>query len=315
MNRMDSKTLKITTGSMIVAIFAILLLLNRQTAGFFEELFVYLLPIPMVAYSAKYGGKSGVPVFIAMALFSFLFGTLLTVFYAITAAFLGLIFGTCIYHDVDSAKTLVIVMVLSAVFNVLSTVALAGVFGYDLAAEIREMQTQMNLLADKTGAVIPETMLNLDFMKRMFIMSMVFFGMVQGFLVYEISLLVLKRLRFPVQPPRSVFLYYPPKWTGVFALLLFLAYDFTFLDQGMDENLKTLIQVAGICGYMYLEVFGILTLILAIRCGVTRNPVIIFILCFLATFILPQALMILGVMYISGSLHQKLLEAQARKKA
>ena len=44
MNRMDSKTLKITTGAMIVAIFAILLLLNRQTAGFFEELFVYLLP-------------------------------------------------------------------------------------------------------------------------------------------------------------------------------------------------------------------------------------------------------------------------------
>ena len=59
MNRMDSKTLKITTGAMIVAIFAILLLLNRQTAGFFEELFVYLLPIPMVAYSAKSGGKSG----------------------------------------------------------------------------------------------------------------------------------------------------------------------------------------------------------------------------------------------------------------
>ena len=29
MNRMDSKTLKITTGAMIVAIFAILLLLNR----------------------------------------------------------------------------------------------------------------------------------------------------------------------------------------------------------------------------------------------------------------------------------------------
>ena len=57
MNRMDSKTLKITTGAMIVAIFAILLLLNRQTAGFFEELFVYLLPIPMVAYSAKYGGN------------------------------------------------------------------------------------------------------------------------------------------------------------------------------------------------------------------------------------------------------------------
>ncbi len=308
MNRMDNKTLKITTGAMIVAIFAVLLLLNRQTAGFFEELFVYLLPVPMVAYSAKYGGKSGIPVFVAMALFSFLFGTLLTVFYAITGALLGLIFGTCLYHKVDSAKTLVIVMLLSAVFNVLSTVALAGMFGYDVAAEIGEMQKQMGLLAEKSGAALPETMLSFDFMKRMFIMSMVFFGMVQGFLIYEISLLILKRLRFPVQPPQSVFLYFPPKWSGVFALLLFFAYDITFLNTGMDESVKTLLQVAGICGYMSLEVFGVLALILAIRSWVTRNPLVTGLLCFIALIILPQALMFLGVMYVSFSLHRQLLE-------
>ena len=313
MNRMDSKTLKITTGAMIVAIFAILLLLNRQTAGFFEELFVYLLPIPMVAYSAKYGGKSGIPVFVAMALFSFLFGTLLTVFYAISGALLGLIFGTCIYHKIDSAKTLVIVMLLSAVFNVLSTVALAGVFGYDLTAEIREMQNQMSLISEKAGTAVPEMMLSLDFMKRMFIMSMVFFGMVQGFLIYEISLLILRRLRFPVQPPRSVFLYYPPKWSGTLTLFLFFVYDFTFLNPAMDENLRNVFQIVGICGYMYLVVFGMLALILAIRIWVTRNPILTGLLSMLALFILPQALMLLGVMYISFSLHRQLLEALERK--
>ena len=297
MNRMDSKTLKITTGAMIVAIFAILLLLNRQTAGFFEELFVYLLPIPMVAYSAKYGGKSGIPVFVAMALFSFLFGTLLTVFYAISGALLGLIFGTCIYHKIDSAKTLVIVMLLSAVFNVLSTVALAGVFGYDLTAEIREMQNQMSLISEKAGTAVPEMMLSLDFMKRMFIMSMVFFGMVQGFLIYEISLLILRRLRFPV----------------TLTLFLFFVYDFTFLNPAMDENLRNVFQIVGICGYMYLVVFGMLALILAIRIWVTRNPLLIGLLGMLALFILPQALMLLGVMYISFSLHRQLLEALERK--
>lgn len=47
MNR-NNETLKITTGAMIIAIFAMLLLLNRQTGAFFEEMFIYILPIPMV---------------------------------------------------------------------------------------------------------------------------------------------------------------------------------------------------------------------------------------------------------------------------
>ena len=44
MDNKNSYALKITTGAMILAIFAILLLINRQTGAFFEEFFIYLLP-------------------------------------------------------------------------------------------------------------------------------------------------------------------------------------------------------------------------------------------------------------------------------
>ena len=74
MDNKNSYALKIITGAMILAIFAILLLINRQTGAFFEEFFIYLLPIPMVAYASRYGLKSSLPVFVGMLAFSFFFG-------------------------------------------------------------------------------------------------------------------------------------------------------------------------------------------------------------------------------------------------
>ena len=40
------KTQEITFGAMIAAIFGMLLLLNRQTGGMLEEVFLFAFPIP-----------------------------------------------------------------------------------------------------------------------------------------------------------------------------------------------------------------------------------------------------------------------------
>ncbi|MBR3068648.1 MAG: hypothetical protein IKG62_01190, partial [Lachnospiraceae bacterium] len=66
MNKMNGNTIKITTGAMILAIFAVMLLLNRQTGSLFEGFFIYLLPIPMVLYAALYGFAAGLSVFVGM---------------------------------------------------------------------------------------------------------------------------------------------------------------------------------------------------------------------------------------------------------
>ena len=83
---MNKKSLKITTGAMVTAIFGVMLLLNRQTGGLFGDIFVFLYPIPMVAYGAQYGIKSALPVLAAMSLLSFLFGNVWGIFYAVTQA-------------------------------------------------------------------------------------------------------------------------------------------------------------------------------------------------------------------------------------
>ena len=48
---MNIKTRKLTFGAMVAAIFGVLLLLNRQSGGLFSDLFLFILPIPMTAYS------------------------------------------------------------------------------------------------------------------------------------------------------------------------------------------------------------------------------------------------------------------------
>ena len=85
MDKMNNNTLRITTGAMILAIFAVLLLLNRQTGGVFEGFFIYILPVPMVIYSAKFDWKSGLMVFAGMCAFSLFFGTLTSIFYAVSS--------------------------------------------------------------------------------------------------------------------------------------------------------------------------------------------------------------------------------------
>ena len=226
---MNTKTQELTYGAMIVAIFGVLLLVNRQTGGFFEGFFMFVFPIPMVAFSARYGWKDSLPVFVCTVLIAFLFGTFTAIFYAITAALLGLAFGACLHHHVDTTRTMILVMALSVISNILSTFVLASLFGINMQEDIQLMQTSMQEAIEKFGGnLTPQQMqafdliLRPDFLLRMFIISMIFMGIMQGFIVCQLSLLILRRLRYPIKKPAPITAWYPPRWTGVVAIMLYL---------------------------------------------------------------------------------------------
>lgn len=325
---MNQKTLKLTTGAMCTAIFGLLLLLNRQTGQLLEEMFLFLFPIPMVAFSALYGLKSSLPVLAAMSLFTVFFGTFTTIFYALTQAVIGLIFGECLHRKLDMTKTLFAVMALSAVSCLLNSVVLAGLFGADLSTQIAELQTVMNESIERAMALFPEGSLNTesieqmrnlmstDYLRRIFIVSMAFSGLVQGFLVYEISLLVLKRLRFPVSRPRSVFLYDPPKWSGFAALILFYLYQLVTIRPMENELFQSLVQTAGLCGYLYLLCFGWIGLLLFLKVrlpGVAGGLRVLIVL--LLMFLMPLLVLLMGALYLVTSLHQRLADELFSRQA
>lgn len=305
---MNKKTLQITTGAAVIAIFTVMLLLNRQTGSLFEEFFMFLFPIPMVAYSVQYGWKSSLPVLFGMVFFSFLFGTVYTVFYAASEGIIGLVFGSCLHSKVDTTKTLFAVMLLSVIANVFDMVVLAGLFGMSLKEQVVEMQGMMNEMLAQTGIVMPEGIFTENYLMQIMVVSMVIMGILQGIVIYALSLAVLRRLRFQVQKPKSVYLYFPPAWTGFFAFLLFWLYLISFGRPFGNETVQNILQAAGICGGFYLIVFGLIAVMLFVKIHIPGAKFLGIILCVIGYFMFSQFFVFFGFFYLVTGWHRSAVE-------
>lgn len=310
---MNENTQKLTFGALLVAIFGVLLLLNRQTGGMLEETFIFLFPIPMVAFSARYGWKDSLPVFVCTVLISIVCGIFTSAFYAITQSFIGAVYGSCLHAKRDSNKTMLLVMGLSAVSNLLSSIVLASLFGINLQEDMKMMQDMMRQAIEKAGVKMTaqqmqsiELLLQTDTLLRIFIVSMIFMGVVQGFIVCQLSLLILRRLRFQIQKPAPITSYYPPRWTGIIALLVFILYGSTMAMpelSGRQEIIRVIGQIATLCAYMYLLCFGFIAILLLLRAYGPGSRILHILIALMGFFVLPQIFMILGCVYISTGFH------------
>lgn len=310
---MNENTQKLTFGALLVAVFGVLLLLNRQTGGMLEETFIFLFPIPMVAFSARYGWKDSLPVFVSTMLISIFCGIFTSAFYAVAQSFIGMVYGSCLHAKRDSTRTMLLVMGLSVISNLLSGIFLAALFGINLQDDIAAMQEGMEQVIERMStsmspeqAIAIRSMLQPGTLMRMLIVSLVFTGIMEGFIVCQLSLLILRRLRFPIQKPAPLASYYPPRWTGVIALLLFLFYGSTFtMPQmtGREEIIRAVGQIASLCAYLYLLCFGYIALLFLLRAYGPSSRLINMLLAILIFCILPQGMMLLGFFYISTGFH------------
>ena len=308
---MDKKTQQITTGAAVTAIFCLMLFMNRQTGGFFEEFLLFFFPLPMVAYAVQYGWKSSFPVLAAMARLSILFGNLLTIFYAVTEAVIGLVLGGCLYKKVEPMKTILAVMLLSAAANVTNTILLADLFGVGVGEQIAQMQEMMSEVFEKANVPILEEMLTAEYLLQMMVISMVLLGLIQGFVTYQLTIIVLRKLRFQIPKAKSIFTIYPPRWIGFFAVLFFLNYGAALTGAIPNPLLANTLQVLGICGNLYLTIFGFLAVVLYVRVRFPKLRKLSALFCVLLYFTLPMGILILGFFYTSTGFHQSLMELPA----
>lgn len=317
---MNEKTQKLTFGALLVAVFGVLLVLNRQTGAMLEESFVYLFPIPMVAFSARYGWKDSLPVFFCTVLISVFCGIFSSAFYAVTQSFIGMVYGSCLHAKRDMNRTMLLVMALSGICSLLSSVVLASLFGINLQEDVVYLREAMMEAVSKAGGmgagISPEQMkamellLTPESLMRLFIISMLFMGIVQGFIVCQLSVLILRRLRFPIRKPAPVTSYYPPAWTGILSLVMFLGYGrAAMMPQmtGREELIRVAVQCAGLCGCMYLMFFGVVALALLLRAFGPGSRILTVILAIVLFLMLPQIVMFLGAAYISFGLHDWVL--------
>lgn len=311
---MNTKTQELTYGAMIVAIFGVLLLINRQTGGFLEGIFMFIFPIPMVAFSAKYGWKDSLPVFVCTVLLSFLFGTFTAIFYAIAESFIGMVYGSCIKAERDMNRTLVLVVALSAVAELLCSVALASLFGIDINQDIMAMQEGMNQAFEQAGIDTATGILSYDYLRRMYVISMGFMGAMQGLIVYYLSLVILRKLRYPIKKPQPLTQYYPSKISGFIAAFLVFVYIYSFAKPFANPTVQDIAQSAGICGVIYLIFFGYIALLMVCRVYLRLPRAVGFILSLLITFTISYIPIVAGYIYISGNLHYAIDDRLANER-
>ena len=152
------------------------------------------------------------------------------------------------------------------------------------------------------------------FLKRMLVISMIFFGALQGFIVYQLSLIILKRLRFPVESPKPLVQYFPPKWVGYVALFFFAGYYYTTLKPLDNEFLQNFFQTLGTFALLFLFLFGTVAAYQAIRAWLVQNKIIAMLLTFFAVTSFTIVVIILGYLYISAGFHDLLLEKMAQNE-
>lgn len=238
---MNEKTKKITTGAMFTAIFCVLMLINRQTGEIFAEMIYFLLPIPMVGYASKYGFKAGLVAMFAMTFLSAFISTPTAIFYAFSESLIGLILGSGIHDQKPTGRLMLITMALSVASTVGNLLLTAAISGISVQAEAVQMQQIMQETIAKFNmpaetAAVYENTLNVRTLAQMLVIGTILTGILQGFLVFQLSLIILRRLKFQVPKPQPVFLFYPPRWTGYVSVALYLGLIWS-QGSGVGRNL------------------------------------------------------------------------------
>ena len=301
-----NNVMQLTTGAMLVAIFGLLMLLNRQTGGMLEGCFHYLIPIPMVAYTAMYGPKVSLSAFAAMALLAVFLGDVSSLFCEMSYVLIGFILGFCLYRKIDTTKTLFVVMFMTAVVTIAETFVVSAISGVSLQSELSEMQEMMRQMGQQYGMTFPEAMLDEGYLLRILMVSMAFGGLLQGFIIYEVSLLLLRKLRFQVQKPRPISSYHPPKWTGALAggivLLMLFVTNMAISPEGkvieQYATIYAICQTLGMIAALYLVAFGIIALARLLVAYGIKSKALRVIICLLTMMCMSQIAMILGFLYI-----------------
>ncbi len=116
-------TKKLTEGAVLLAIYAVLLLIFLYVP-LFGLLFTFVLPIPFIYYNAKYNWKDGIVFFIASLFISFIIGNFPAVTTTVLYGLTGFVLGVCLYFYKDR-KTAFILGTLTYILTTLFLFALS----------------------------------------------------------------------------------------------------------------------------------------------------------------------------------------------
>ncbi|SJZ37665.1 DUF2232 domain-containing protein [Anaerorhabdus furcosa] len=301
---MNNNVRKITDGAMMTALVGVLLFANRQLGGI-VDLFAWILPLPMVFFTAKYGWKDGLLPLAAMIILTVLLGTPQSIYYFTVTSVTGLIYGEGVKQKWTSRRLMLTAMGISLVSNLVTTVLFASFFGYDIAMEV---QTMKQVFEQTMGTAVAALPIDITQMIRIAAIFSVFLtGVVEGLLIHMLSRLLLQRLGFQFPKAKPLSQISSPKWTGYVAIICWAGAEY-LLRTPQKSNVQDILMILNLASNLYLMFFGYLGAIVFGAIQFKKN--ITFYLVLLTILFLPVAIpafSLFGFLYIATNWRVDLL--------
>ena len=143
---------QITQGALLCALEGVLLVINRQLAGVLDSYLIWVIPLPLIVYSSKYGLKDSLWVALSLVLLSFIIANPVTIFYVAGSALIGCVYGYGLGKGKSNAWLLITAILGSLVMTYLTCVIFAGFFGYSAEA----VRDKLLAYREDMGAVIAQ---------------------------------------------------------------------------------------------------------------------------------------------------------------
>ena len=228
------------------AIVGVVLLMNRELAGILDTILCWLLSLPIIIYTVKYGWKSALVPAAAMLLLSFMVSMPSSTFYLFAALLVGLAYGQACNLGVSNGIKLVLVIVLTFFATLLTMVIFAGFFGYSPQEDLELLKMVLQALQLHVPGGIAK-------LAPMFsLLMVVLISVLQGITIHLLAFVLMTRLKLPVKPIKTVLDIRVPKAAGWICLLLWLLFLGTYVLK-LESN-----TAAAITGcYLVMLVFTV----------------------------------------------------------
>ena len=284
---------------MIVAIVGVFLLADRFLAGMLSGYLFWIMPLPTLLYSAKYGWKSSIIVLISITIVAFITnGDLYTVVLSFVTSMTGLVYGDGVKMKRSNTWLLTSSILTTFVNYALTSVLLPRMYGIDIYSDYRalidEMAKYMNGIdVNRLYSLVPQ----------LAFASIILAAVMEAVIVHIIAHVILKRMRFDVQPLRQMETFRIPKWAG----WLMLGSIVLSVANSRYQFVPALSDFLNFLGVSSEMVFVIMGYLLVIMMGKAMNRRFIGLLAMVFVFFAPMMLMVMGILDVVTDYRERVM--------
>ncbi|MDD6466737.1 MAG: DUF2232 domain-containing protein [Erysipelotrichaceae bacterium] len=298
---MNHNMKRLSEGAMMCGLIGLILVINRQLLNALDVYLFWIIPLPLIVYTIRYGIKNACVVTVSSTLLAFMLSLPQTVFYVLASCIVGMVYGYGVRNKKSNGWLIGNTILGSCIIMIITAILFAELFGYDLTSEVEFVFQTMEQMKVPVSNQIRD-------MGRMLLYASMFISCVlEGFLVHIIAFVILRKLKIEVPQFVPIFQYKAPRWFGYFSVLVVISNGILPYFTQNTQLSEILLCITIICS-MIAGLFGYILVLIAVRVRRQKYGLLFFfLLLLLFTKFVLILLVTLGLLDMTTDIRQTLI--------